>query len=65
MTMSAARGIPEEKSKGRKFRQGNLTAADVTMPLLTTDAWLLDHLRAAARPWLTATDREQQGIWDP
>ena len=65
MTMSAASGISDVKSKGRRFRQGNLTAADVTMPLLTTDAWLLDRLRAAARPWLTATDRGQQGIWDP
>lgn len=50
---------------GEDSGQGNLTTGDVTMPLLTvTDAWLLNHLRGAARPWLTATDRGQQGIWD-
>lgn len=63
--MSAASGIPERRFRVEDSGQGNLTTADVTMPLLTTDAWLLDHLRAATRPWLTAADRGQQGIWDP
>lgn len=42
-----------------------MATADVTMPLLTLDAWLLDHLRAAARSWMAATDRGQQEIRDP
>lgn len=53
---------PRGKAEG--FRAGSMATVDVTMPLLPLDDRLLDHLRPAARSWLAATDRGQQGTWD-